>query len=141
MSNINFTFEPEEMMYGDENLQKTKTCKTLAAGDYKGIQFKIVNTCGTHPCGYINVPATYGLNEEKYNFYPHGGITFIEFVSHGHGLDLPKIKNNLWLGWDFAHLGDYTSYSNGHKWTTEEILEDMKEAIDGYIGYIGEGGK
>ena len=43
-------------------------------------------------------------------------------------------KDDYWIGWDYAHLGDYCGWLNvfdstGKKWTTEEILQEVKEVI------------
>ena len=60
----------------------------------------------------------------------HGGITYI-----GDGA-LPWGKfPGFWLGWDYAHAGDYIALpegypeDDGHKWAATEILNEIKEFI------------
>ena len=55
------------------------------------------------------------------------------------------VKSENWfIGWDYAHCGDYCGYEEympesiityGKKWTTEEIIEECKNAIDQIIDF------
>lgn len=63
----------------------------------------------------------------------HGGITYSE--DHLWISDSKKI-DGWFLGWDYAHYGDYAGYEDklpielrteGKRWTTEEIFKDVKE--------------
>lgn len=105
---------------------------------YKNIDFVIVSY-GTHPCAYIKIPESnkyYNIDylkaDELLNFPVNGGLTFYGGLSKLN-------KDGRWYGWDYAHCGDYCGYeeafledlrTGGKKWTTEEIYEEVKAAID-----------
>ena len=65
---------------------------------------------------------------------PHGGFTFSDFVNE-ESFGEPEA---YWVGWDYAHFGDYCSYpkgtmigiERGKKWTIEEIEAECKRVID-----------
>lgn len=112
----------------------------LEEGTYKNINFIIVSY-GTHPCAYIRIPENHKLynvdymdSNMEFNFGVHGGITWSG--------PLPKAipnKQGFYYGWDYTHCDDYNGYeekfpisirTGGKKWTTEEIYEEVKAAID-----------
>jgi len=116
-------FKKREMEYdlSDET-------RVLAEGELNGLSFVILNR-GSHPCSYIKVHEI--LKEIDYNDIPldcHGGLTFSGELK-GYG--------GHWIGWDYAHLGDYIAYSkilhfsepNAHAWTTDELLIEMEDVI------------
>lgn len=110
-----------EMEYSSEEKRIT-----LVHGQYKDVEFYIMNL-GTHPTAYINIPSKLCMN--NHDLYVHGGITYSEgTLETEHGM----IEGN-YVGWDYAHYGDYTGFLpslSGRKYTTQEILNDVKEAID-----------
>ena len=64
----------------------------------------------------------------------HGGFTYYGEVAW------VADDKKKYLGWDYAHYGDYVGYeqllpsqyrNGGKKWTTEEIYEEVKYAIEG----------
>lgn len=108
-----------------------------------GCRGVVVSVNGTHPCAYIQVdhPELIGLEEgDKYSIESvdshidvHGGVTFIGSLEK-YGLA------GTWIGWDYAHLGDYVhklglyhgggvTEDAGHAWTVEEIEEEVKNVI------------
>lgn len=105
-------------------------------GIYKGYEY-VVRWCGSHPCAYVR--PKYKLDDEQLDNIPvHGGITFcgnwLAFINH-------EIfdGSRIFIGWDYAHGGDYRTskfkdYYNEKvitkKYTYEEIMEDVKKAID-----------
>ena len=113
--------------------------KLLARGDYKGLDFYVVNY-GAHPCAYINAAETdlAGKDTDELDdtgIDCHGGFTFARntlSVSDGEG---------WYIGWDYAHAGDFTGGIGAgrqddeyHKaWTTEEIIADCIGVIDQII--------
>lgn len=120
----------EKMVY-----QKEICAKVLAWGAYKGYEYLIVSR-GTHPCAYVSVPewnTFFGTVEDDDMdiLDVHGGVTYSkETVSTDFGFFKGA---GWWIGWDYAHLGDYygfTSTLEGKKWTTEEIMGDVKTAIE-----------
>ena len=57
----------------------------------------------------------------------HGGITFSKKSMGG---NLKNVEGK-WIGWDYAHFDDYTDYfPYGKKYTTEEIVREIKSIID-----------
>ena len=116
--------------------------QVLCLGKYKKYDFLAVNM-GTHPTAYVRIPSTHKFYEKHYDFinpqpkaFRAGPFTFSrpssEFASH---LDI-QIPNGWYLGWDYAHIGDYictpfTHNSNdARKYTTEDIIADCKYIIN-----------
>lgn len=121
-------YEYKEMKYSPE-----RKVEILCQGKYKNYQFYILNL-GTHPTAYVEIPRKHKLFEKKYegiDIDVHGGLTFSE--DH-----LQDIKNNSWfIGWDYAHFGDFFGTdllfnfnTFEKKWTTEEIFDDVVSVID-----------
>lgn len=115
--------------------KKERLFRIIAAGSYKNIKYWIVSM-GTHPCAYVEAT---DLPEYFFHDAPvHGGFTYDEdhllnvwneaFKGFKHG-------KRHFVGWDYAHLGDYNDSVlgpaiNGKKWTTEEILLEVKKVIN-----------
>ena len=128
-----------EMVYGDSDAAENEDGgKLLFAGTYKGITYAVVNRCGWHPCGYVEVTGTKfdeceefnklgkaareqyccACGREKYNSAQvalddavHAGLTY----SGGwcFGVYMPNIsdKHTRWfVGWDYGHLNDKQYY-------------------------------
>lgn len=123
----------KQMEYGTKII-----VEVLLEGTYKGYQFYILSL-GTHPTAYIEIPKESKLFGKDYgdiNISVHGGLTY----SSNH---LQDIKKDTWfIGWDYAHLGDYFGLDSlfdtdinrkSKKWTTEEIFEDVVNAIEQII--------
>lgn len=125
-----------KMIYGKERL-----CVVLDKGTYKGYKYAIVSY-GTHPCCYVFIPKGhrfYKQSYEKIDIDCHGGLTF----SSNDLIFNPIENNNDWvIGWDYAHYDDYMGYyefdclkdcesfSHSKKWTTEELLDEVKSVIN-----------
>ena len=112
-----------------------------------GTAYAVVNILGSHPCAYIQFPDIEKIEDCDYvdllydeadDFWIHGGFTFLGAREY---IGLPGI----WLGWDYAHCGDWTqtypiaedrfSHEDEKKWTTEEVVDHAKKALD----YIRQG--
>lgn len=100
--------------------------KPLAAGTFLGYPYLIISN-GTHPCCYVQVPKGheyYGKEWEDIDILCHGGITF------------SQTNTDCWIGWDYAHVDDqygaddFILNRKGKKWTTEEMLEEIKNVIN-----------
>ena len=98
----------------------------LDEGVYNNVKYKIVSY-GTHPCCYVFLPKGhkyYGKNYDDIDIDCHGGLTYSK-----------EDDNSNWvIGWDYAHFDDYTMlsgvvYPYAKKWTTEEMLEEVKRVI------------
>lgn len=108
--------------------------EVIAYGTYHGYAFLIANY-GTHPCAYVRLPENHKLQGKDSDFIEncvdcHGGVTYVG--------DLSKFGyEGVWIGWDYRHDSDYAYQSHSttedkrlHKWTTPEIVEELKEVID-----------
>lgn len=107
----------------------------LAHDVIDGFEFYITSL-GSHPCAYIHIPETHSLsgfeyiNEIEELVSCHGGVTWFE----NHLPNSQKHIKGKWLGWDYGHCCDYIFYcdgfaNKGKKWTTEEVLEEIKDVI------------
>ena len=128
------------MKYGKE-----RRTELLCKGKYKNYNYYVLNL-GTHPTAYIEIPKENKLYRKSYDeIYKigcdidvHGGLTYSNN-------ELMGVKSENWfIGWDYAHCGDYCGYEEfmpesirtyGKKWTTEEIIEECKNAIDQIIDF------
>lgn len=88
-------------------------------------ELAIINIRGSHPCAYITFPGDdFGVNGPV-----HGGFTFLGTK------DNEELGDKIWLGWDYAHSGDYTytrlfEFPNEKKWTTKEIHDDTVAVLE-----------
>lgn len=138
----------KRMVYG----KMIEHYEVLYHGVVDGFECAIVNTRGSHPCAYINVPKEvldkYDNPKLDYDLWDancNGGFTYADVKGPGVESD----KKGFWLGWDYAHLNDYTCMvtSDGtilnpkphaweHMWTTEEVLGQVVDAIAS-LTYLG----
>jgi hypothetical protein len=104
------------------------TSGVIESGEIRGYKWEIRVHRGNHPCAYVTIPDKHFIVESGINDYyeverncgmhVHGGLTYM--------------RDNT-IGWDYAHAGDFTYYApspNDHKWTHEEIMEDINRAIE-----------
>lgn len=131
-----------EMEYGGRS-------KVLALGIYKGFQYVVRNTRGSHPCGYVNISGyesslrdeSYNLTEyesERYGWIDcHGGVTFA-------GTAIRPYAGGYWVGWDYGHYRDYipadSFFSQGQRHTTNEVVCECKHVIDQIVDRLNEKG-
>ena len=119
----------------------------LYNGIHEGMHYYIVSM-GTHPCAYIEIP----LNKQRiklpeiFEILAGNEITYREsFLHTSEGTIMDSTGYSLFIGWDHAHSTDYVGfmeselsslfdYSDLHKWTTEEMIEECKQAIDELLG-------
>lgn len=110
----------------------------LHEGVYHGYDFRILNL-GTHPCAYVRIPKEHKYFKKDYHkigVLCHGGLTFSENNLFGDKNREPK--DTWWIGWDYAHYGDFTAHEKmlyvcnawNKRWTTREIYEEVKYVID-----------
>lgn len=116
----------KEMAYG-----LRKKCEVLYSGVYKGHKFAIINLW-SHPTAYVeNKMGIVDYNACLLdNVKVHDGFTYCDT-----GYWDEESKKTSWLGWDYAHYGDYI-YGNtlsGKHWATAEIYEEVKSVIDQII--------
>jgi len=121
--------------------QVTRTFNIIAHGTHKGFPYWVISR-GTHPCSYIEVTAI------KDDIDPdtvecHGGVTYDEDCLHNvwdPAFDGFEDCKRRFIGWDYAHASDYYEYAdammrqlNVHKWTTAELVAEVKETIDSLV--------
>lgn len=119
------------MIY-DKN--RSEKVEQIAAGTYKNFDYYVLNL-KTHPTAYIDVTDSplNGVFYDNIDISCHGDLTYSE-------LTLNTVDKKGWfIGWDYAHYGDYMDYGNAtlnnmfpdkKKWTTEEIVKECKNVID-----------
>lgn len=111
---------------------------------------------GGWPCTYIKMPEeAYQRNVElgwdgDYDFIDvrvHGGVTYGDYGTlrlrrpFGNGLgekliEISQAGAGYWLGWDYAHYGDYTANFSDRpeldiekKWTIVELINEAHDAL------------
>ncbi len=125
----------KEMIY-----KPTREVTILADDTYKGYHYVIISY-GVHPCAYVEIPKDHKYYDKDYrelDITVHGGLTY--------GSSLADInigsKSDYYIGWDYAHAGDFVGYyflinainaviqEEEKKYTTKEIFEDVKKVIE-----------
>lgn len=117
----------KEMVY-----EKRKKPEVLYSCEYKGHKFAIISL-GSHPTAYIEnkMAITDYCDCRLDNVKVHGGFTYCD-----NGYWDEESKKTSWLGWDYAHWGDYyytDPFYPGKQWTTAEIYTEVKSVIDQII--------
>ena len=116
----------------------------IAQGCYEGLNYYVKNINGRHPTAYVEIPQghkAYGMDFENYDEEPlikvHWGVTFQELWLRA--VDDDGERGHKFVGWDYGHAGDFAGYyicemgyieRHSKRWTTEEIVEECKDAID-----------
>ncbi len=128
----------KEMKYSRE-----WTFEVLAHGNHEGYEYYILNL-GHHPCAYVVLGESDKLYGKEYedieSIECHGGLTYSRpYLGDGKIMLVNRFECKWILGWDYAHAGDYAGYYDGtrwmndenygKKWTTIEILDDVKDVI------------
>lgn len=109
----------------------------LDEGIYKDFHYVILNL-GWHPTAYVEIPKThpyYGKDYDECDISCHGGLTY-----SGNAHWQKEDDGKFYLGWDYAHCGDYSGIrikwegtelqDYGRHWTTVEILEEVEDVIE-----------
>lgn len=123
----------KEMIYGESK----ENPDVLYSGEYRGHKFAILNL-GSHPTAYVEDKiGLIGYEDFRLNgISVHGGFTF-----HDTGYWSNDSEEISWLGWDYAHYGDFMGYYSTDnpfyyhtkQWTTAEIYEEVKGVIEQII--------
>ena len=114
----------------------------LDEGELQGYKYMVVSY-GSHPCAYVQVPEGHpfhGKHYDKININCHGGVTFSgNFRRHPSRFLIER--EGYWIGWDYAHAGDFTVYPEitmvGHRYTTQEVLEDVAQVVEQLVKAAG----
>lgn len=123
----------KEMVYSSNREREV-----LFDGEYMGYKFAIVSQA-THPTAYVEckLEDCCGYDDPRLDdITVHGDFTYF---GGAHWSESDPIK---YLGWDYAHYGDYIGYYAGRspdlfsydkKWTTQEIFDEVKLVIEQMI--------
>lgn len=122
----------KEMTYS-----KYRTKEVLYEGEYKEHKFVILSL-GNHPTAYVEdkIGAVDYDDIRLDTVRVHGGFTYC-----GGGHWSKESAETRWLGWDYAHAGDFAGYYeegeyfyyNSKQWTTPEIYDEVKSVIEQLI--------
>ena len=147
-SELRYNIQPapefiEPMVYTRE-VQKPRNGVVIAQGFYNGLNYYVKNINGRHPTAYVEIPQghkAFGMDFCNYEFPQlievHGGVTYQDSVLLT--VDDDGERGHKFVGWDYGHAGDFEGYyigtggvleTSGKRWTTEEIVEECKSAID-----------
>ena len=136
----------KEMEYTGETISNNPI--VLCFDIYKDYPFYIFSL-GAHPTAYIVLSET----DKLYNWCNvdldnvadvHGGFTYTSNILTGPDYSYVNEYEKKWvIGWDYGHYCDWTSLMsdeanlmcNNKKWTTQEILDEVYEAIDMIVKY------
>lgn len=119
-----------EMVYQATRLNPPEL---LSSGEFKGYNYYVLSQ-GTHPCGYVEIPSESGFFNVDYDDIPvdcHGGLTYGRGYLTGVA---EEAENRYFIGWDYAHFGDYMGYYStwelsGAIHYTDEIVRECKNVI------------
>ncbi|MEE3344287.1 MAG: hypothetical protein VZS44_09375 [Bacilli bacterium] len=131
-----------EMKYTTKNIREL-----LCNGIYKEYHFYVLNL-GNHPTAYVEIPKTsklFGKHYDDIDILVHGGLTYSD--DELRTSENTKMTNSWFIGWDYAHAGDYCAYMEdmkewgldsinsfgNKKWTSEEIINHCISVIDQII--------
>ena len=121
----------KEMEYSEKRKREV-----LDTGYCLGFLYYIMNL-GTYPTAYIKIPEDhkyYGKDMGEIDLDVNGGVTFSQ-----EGLNVSENQRikGWFVGWDYAHCDDYIGFellypeqfrTDGKKWTTKEIYEEVRQA-------------
>lgn len=120
----------KELIYYNQ-MRTADKAEVLHSGTFMGYKFAILNR-GTHPVAYVENKNGFAECENADEAASvHGGVTYLG------GAYWDKYDSSTYIGWDYAHLGDWfgmydTDFNTdlgNHKWATEEIFEEVKGVI------------
>lgn len=94
-------------------------------GTYKDYDY-VIFSCGRNPVAAIALSGKIAdlVDPDAFPARVHGGATFVGRIDD---------TDTVYVGWDYGHSDDYVfgnEDEDGKKWTTEEILLEVLDAID-----------
>jgi hypothetical protein len=120
------------------NMAEPPVAETITTGTHNGYEF-IILWYRNHPNAYIRIPEGHPYYKKDYRRIEDRGIVHWGFTFSGKNLHRENgLPDGWYLGWDYAHLGDYTDYRDGYtldgrRWTVEAIATECKQIIDEII--------
>lgn len=142
----------KEMVYRetDETEQDPMKPEVLDRGCYKGLEY-IIGSLQFYPVAYIHLPKDHKFVNKNYDdINDIVGSSIPRPLTYANNennenivlstLDQTWVENQYWVGWAYNESFDYSIYTSKHweklfgeplkRWTTKEILEDVKKTID-----------
>lgn len=105
-------------------------------GEIKGYSY-CIRSLGSHPCAYVKIPdghPYFQVDYVKCYIRCHCGLTY---AGDKLGAFTDTVRTGWWIGWDYAHAGDYCCYPGitipGKTWTLTEIRAEVASVIDQLI--------
>lgn len=100
----------------------------LVKDKYAGFPY-IIRTLGKWPCAYLGL-----VDEPDFDVDELDAPVSFTYKSWEWARFDFMDKEHVWLGWDYGHGEDYIPgyQETGHKYTVEEIIEDVKKVIKAY---------
>ena len=117
-----------------------ETCK-----GYRIVVTKFVGAYGGHPCGYVGIPKSHPFAQRTDGAYEwpiecHGGLTYDGRQRKLDFFDEDEFAAYCWVGWDYAHYGDYLDYTSpvpmvgqGKVHPVEEVLAEARQVVEQFI--------
>lgn len=121
------------------NMKNPPRHRNISSGLYNGFEYFILWFAG-HPNAYIKIPEHHPFFGKMYDEIDDGGIVHYGFTFSGKNLnEAYGLEDGWYLGWDYAHAGDYQAFSDGFiipekRWSVREIEEECKLVIIAIIG-------
>lgn len=113
-----------------------KNSVIIEEGEIRGYFYNI-RSMGSHPCAYVKIPdghPYFRVFYEKCDIWCHGGLTYSGDTLGAHS---DTVRTGWWIGWDYAHYGDYCCFTcvemPGRQWTLKEIRAEVASVIDQLI--------
>lgn len=106
--------------------------RVLEKGIYNGFSY-VIKSMGSHPTAYVSIDVPLWF------FDSNGWRVELTYNSHEGYKVMGLDYSSEWIGWDYAHFGDYYKGKSaettmpGHKYTMNEIRADVREVIDIWI--------
>lgn len=111
------------------NYAKRYAMFPICIGEHEGRSFRIYNTMG-FPTAYVKLTEEEAANRASctdLDIEVHGGLTYFGKPAW------ECYKSSIWIGWDYAHAGDYLPLLRGFgnkKYTTDLVLQDIESVIE-----------
>lgn len=82
-----------------------------------------------HLCGYLGIPPKHPWYHQHYDKIfadIHGGLSYSDNSETYPSITKEVYGLNIWwIGFDCAHAGDWPLFNNGHKWTRDEVYDEL----------------
>lgn len=111
-----------------EVYSENKNTQVLEHGTHKNYDYYIVSY-SSHPCCYIALPKEhpcYGMDYDEIQYEIgidcYGGLTYGEDY-------LLNLTGKWFIGWDYAHSGDFRMLPWGDEYGRKHSLDELREDV------------